>query len=75
MSIIPLDIQRRCERRWAARFEVSEPNKASIPPISSPRSPLRGIAPANEAIYPAPRSNPETKRHVSWALHPERGIA
>ena len=22
MSIIPLDVQRRCERRWAARFSV-----------------------------------------------------
>jgi hypothetical protein len=23
MSIIPLDVQRRCERRWAARFSRS----------------------------------------------------
>jgi hypothetical protein len=23
MSILPLDIQRRCERRWAARFSRS----------------------------------------------------
>ncbi len=25
MSIIPLDLQRRCEQRWAARFSRSEP--------------------------------------------------
>jgi hypothetical protein len=26
MSIIPLDIQRRCEQRWAARFLQPTPN-------------------------------------------------
>jgi hypothetical protein len=29
MSIIPLDVQRRCERRWAARF--SRPTEAVAP--------------------------------------------
>ena len=29
MSIIPLDIQRRCERRWAARF--SRPTELIAP--------------------------------------------
>jgi len=29
MSIIPLDVQRRCERRWAARF--SRPTKSVTP--------------------------------------------
>ena len=31
MSIIPLDVQRRCERRWAARF--------SRPQTVAPRNP------------------------------------
>jgi hypothetical protein len=25
MSIIPLDLQRKCEQRWAARFSPTEP--------------------------------------------------
>jgi hypothetical protein len=29
MSIIPLDLQRRCERRWAARFSRPIPSAAS----------------------------------------------
>jgi hypothetical protein len=29
MSIIPLDVQRRCERRWAARF--SRPTESVAP--------------------------------------------
>jgi hypothetical protein len=29
MSIIPLDLQRRCEQRWAARFSRSEEPVAS----------------------------------------------
>jgi hypothetical protein len=29
MSIIPLDVQRRCERRWAARF--SRPAESVAP--------------------------------------------
>jgi hypothetical protein len=33
MSIIPLDVQRRCERRWAAQF--SGPTKSV-----APRNPL-----------------------------------
>jgi hypothetical protein len=28
MSIIPLDLQRRCERRWAARFSRPVPSVA-----------------------------------------------
>jgi hypothetical protein len=27
MSVIPLDIQRRCEQRWAARFLQPTPNR------------------------------------------------
>jgi hypothetical protein len=29
MSIIPMDVQRRCERRWAARF--SRPTESVAP--------------------------------------------
>jgi hypothetical protein len=29
MSIVPLDLQRRCEQRWAARF--SRPNPLAAP--------------------------------------------
>jgi len=31
MSIIPLDVQRRCERRWAARF--SRPTESVTPQL------------------------------------------
>jgi hypothetical protein len=29
MSIIPLDLQRRCEQRWAARFVRQAPERSS----------------------------------------------
>jgi hypothetical protein len=29
MSIIPLDVQRRCEQRWAARFARQAPEPSS----------------------------------------------
>jgi hypothetical protein len=46
MSIIPLDIQRRCQQRWAARF--AQP----VPPAAPQRHRLEGeshqlTAPAN----------------------------
>ena len=33
MSVVPLDVQRRCEKRWADKFALSETRK------TSPRSP------------------------------------
>jgi hypothetical protein len=38
MSILPLDIQRRCERRWAARF-----SRPTEPVASQSQRPERNI--------------------------------
>jgi hypothetical protein len=42
MSIIPLDVQRRCERRWAARF--SRPTESVAPRNQRPESESQQIA-------------------------------
>ena len=36
MSILPLDFQRRCERRWAARFP------RPVPPVTPNKQELEG---------------------------------
>ena len=35
MSIIPLDLQRQCERRWAARFAQPVPPKKQVGRINN----------------------------------------
>jgi hypothetical protein len=42
MSIIPLDVQRRCERRWAARF--SRPTESVAPRNQRPEREGQQIA-------------------------------
>ena len=42
MSIIPLDVQRRCERRWAARF--SRPTEPVAPRNQRPDRESQQIA-------------------------------
>ena len=42
MSIIPLDFQRRCERRWAARF--SQPTESVAPRNQLPERESQQIA-------------------------------
>jgi hypothetical protein len=42
MRIIPLDVQRRCERRWTARF--SRPKKLASPQNQRPESKSQQIA-------------------------------
>jgi hypothetical protein len=42
MSIIPLDVQRRCERRWAARF--SRPTESVAPRNQRPERESQQIA-------------------------------
>ena len=42
MSIIPLDVQRRCERRWAARF--SRPTVSVAPRNQRPERESQQIA-------------------------------
>jgi hypothetical protein len=42
MSIIPLDVQRRCERRWTARF--SRPTQSASPQNRRPESKSQQIA-------------------------------
>jgi hypothetical protein len=59
MSIIPLDVQRRCEQRWAARFGQSDQKKAGI---EEPDQALGMLA--DETISLAPRSEPETKKRL-----------
>jgi hypothetical protein len=41
MSIIPLDVQRRCERRWAAQF--SRPTKSVAPKSVDLKRPVRNL--------------------------------
>jgi hypothetical protein len=35
MSVVPLDVQRRHERRWAARFSHSAETSAAEDPVST----------------------------------------
>jgi hypothetical protein len=42
MGIIPLDVQRRCERRWTARF--SRPTESASPQNQRPESESQQIA-------------------------------
>ena len=42
MSIVPKDVQRRCERRWAARF--SRPTKSVAPRNQRPERESQQIA-------------------------------
>jgi hypothetical protein len=42
MSIIPMDVQRRCERRWAARF--SRPTESVAPRNQRPKRESQQIA-------------------------------
>jgi hypothetical protein len=52
MIIIPLDLQRRCERRWAARF--SRPIPSAAPRNQRPvRESLQIAAPATSKEKPA----------------------
>jgi len=39
MSIIPLDVQRRCERRWAARFFPADGNRSTSKPTTGEGEP------------------------------------
>ena len=47
MSIIPLDLQRRCERRWAARF--SRPDGTVAPRNQRPERESPPIAGPNKS--------------------------
>jgi hypothetical protein len=38
MSIIPLDVQRRCERRWAAQFSRPAESESVAPRNQGPAS-------------------------------------
>jgi hypothetical protein len=44
MSIIPLDVQRRCERRWAARFSRPTKSESVAPRNQRPERESRQIA-------------------------------
>ena len=60
MSVIPLDFQRRCERRWAARFSLR------VEPVAK-QGPERGsqqIAEAAKAKRKTRRLNPAGLRLV-----------
>jgi len=47
MSILPLDIQRRCERRWAARF--SRPTEPVASQNQWPESNIQQIVGSDES--------------------------
>jgi hypothetical protein len=47
MSIIPMDVQRRCERRWAARF--SRPTESVAPRNQRPEREGQQIAGADKS--------------------------
>jgi hypothetical protein len=53
MSIIPLDLQRRCEQRWAARFA------RPVPPAAPQRHRLDGES--HQLVAPA-----KTNRETRW---------
>jgi len=60
MSIIPLDLQRRCERRWAARF--SRPNPSAAP---------RNQRPVRESLQIAtPAKSKEQPTGLKWQARP-----
>ena len=44
MSIIPLDVQRRCERRWAAQFSRRTESEAVAPRNQVPERESQQIA-------------------------------
>jgi len=57
MSNIPLDLQRRCERRWAARFVT--PIASAAPQVAQsrdietmPQPPLQTTANDNQLAWP-----------------------
>jgi len=43
MSIIPLDVQRRCERRWAARFSRPTESEAVAPKRVDVKRPVHNL--------------------------------
>ena len=58
MSIIPLDFQRRCEQRWAARFAREAPEPSSQKSEQEKQgqqlgAPASGYSPATATIGPA----------------------
>jgi hypothetical protein len=59
MSIIPLDVQRRCERRWTARF--SRPTESDSPQNQRPESKSQQIAGPDKSkrkTYPIEAAGP-----------------
>jgi hypothetical protein len=59
MSIIPLDVQRRCERRWAARF--SRPTESVAPRNQRPEREGQQIAGPDRSNF-KPGGPPALKR-------------
>ena len=55
MSVIPLDFQRRCEQRWAARFARQAPEPSSQKSENEKQGQQLGT-PANPKGKPAPGS-------------------
>jgi hypothetical protein len=67
MSIIPLDVQRRCERRWAARFR---PTESASPRNQRPERESQQIAGPDKGE----RKAPGLKRRARELYRPcERG--
>jgi hypothetical protein len=63
MSIVPLDVQRRCERRWAARF--SRPTESGSPRNQRPETE------SQQTTLPEPdKSKRKTHRVEAAGLRP-----
>jgi hypothetical protein len=64
MSIIPLDVQRRCERRWAARF--SPPTESVAPRNQRPEREGQQIAGSDKSKRKTHRG--EAAEHSTLSL-------
>jgi hypothetical protein len=60
MSNIPLDVQRRCERRWAARF--SKPTESVAPRNQRPERESQQIAEPDNSKRNTRRGEPAGSR-------------
>jgi hypothetical protein len=70
MSIIPLDLQRRCERRWAARFVRQAPEPSSEKSRYESRSTARR-ARQSEGVMSTLRQLPTQKQSDPEQHHRE----
>ena len=62
MSVIPLDFQRRCEQRWAARFEqhrLERQQQHQLTALDNSKRKARRVDGPDLRIVPTGRREPE----------------